>query len=173
MSSIEDEFGVHVDRGPGFTHSPHDDCTGAKHEPEPEPTHYAEDTFDAARFVDAAIDEIKRTTDPTPAQELTSWYVAQARGEIEQLTAKMAEYGGAGRAVDLIQIGQDLAAIGGREVDDEEAAELGVYFYLRGKLSRWTAALLEGRRVSDDTLHDIGVYVRMAQRIRKTGGWPV
>jgi hypothetical protein len=120
---------------------------------------------------DPNVDEPKAETHPI--DELTSWYIGQARSEIEQLTAKMVEYGGAGRAVDLIQIGQDLAAISGREVGDEEAAELGVYFYLRGKLSRWTAALLEGRRVSDDTLHDIGVYVRMAQRIRLKGGWPV
>jgi hypothetical protein len=26
--------------------------------------------------------------------------------------------------------------------------------------------------VSDDSLFDIGVYVRMAQRIRHSGGWP-
>lgn len=107
------------------------------------------------------------------ATELASWWSIQASDEIDMVVAKAVEYGGGGAAIDLIQIGQDIAAVAGMgEVSDEEATELGIYFYLRGKLSRWTAALIEGRRVSSDTLLDIGVYVRMAQRNRQVGGWP-
>lgn len=100
--------------------------------------------------------------------ELTDWWVELATQEADKVVPKAVEYG----ALDLIQIGQDLALCAGREVTDEEAAEMGVYFYLRGKLARWTDAVITGRRVSDDTLHDIGVYVRMAQRIRAKGSWP-
>lgn len=104
--------------------------------------------------------------------ELNDWWVETARKEIDDMTAKMVEYGGNGRAEDLIQIGQTLALTSGRKVDDEEATELGIYFYLIGKMARWTAAVVEGDRPSDDTLHDISVYTRMAQRARHSGGWP-
>lgn len=104
--------------------------------------------------------------------ELSKWWVESAHKEIADMTIKMVEYGGNGRAEDLIQIGQTLAATAGRKIDDEEATELGIYFYLVGKIARWTAAVVEGDRPSDDTLHDISVYVRMAQRTRFAGGWP-
>jgi hypothetical protein len=101
-------------------------------------------------------------------QELRSWWLNIASSEVEAVVPKAVEYG----ATDLRDIGRDLAAISGRTVTDEEAAELGVFFYARGKLSRWVDAVIRGDRVSDDTLHDLGVYVRMAQRIRSHGGWP-
>ena len=107
-------------------------------------------------------------------QELEEWWHGQAADEVEPLLKKMTEYGGRGRAVDLIDIGVELGRLMGREdISDAEATELGIYFYVRGKFSRWFAALSEGNRVSDDTLYDIGIYIRMAQRVRKTGGWPV
>lgn len=56
--------------------------------------------------------------------------------------------------------------------DEEIYAELGIWFYLVGKMARWRSAVRRGERVSDDTLHDIGVYARMAQRVRETGRWP-
>lgn len=107
----------------------------------------------------------------TPSQLealLTEWWMDKAEEEVRRTVPKAVEYG----ALDLIQIGQDLALTAGREVTDEEAAELGVYFYVRGKLARWTDAIVRGDRVSDDTLFDLGVYIRMAQRIRDAGGWP-
>lgn len=106
------------------------------------------------------------------ATELGTWWTLAASAEIDMVVKKAVEYGGNGAAIDLIQIGQDLATVMGRKVTDEEATEIGIYFYLRGKLARWTAALVEGRRVSSDTLLDIGIYVRMAQRNREVGGWP-
>jgi len=107
----------------------------------------------------------------TPSQLealLTEWWMDKAEEEVRRTVPKAVEYG----ALDLIQIGQDLALTAGRTVTDEEAAELGVYFYVRGKLARWTDAIVRGDRVSDDTLFDLGVYIRMAQRIRDAGGWP-
>lgn len=105
---------------------------------------------------------------PEPEQELADWWFSKAQAEVEGTVAKAIEYG----SVDLLDLGRDLARCMDREVTDAQAAELGVYFYLRGKFARWSAAVLEGRQISDDTLFDIGVYVRMAQRIRETGGWP-
>lgn len=99
---------------------------------------------------------------------LTEWWLQQAHEEIDRTVPKAIEYS----STDLMDIGHDLARGWGREVDDEEAAELGVFFYLRGKVARWVGAVTAGHRVSDDTLFDIGVYVRMAQRIRFAGGWP-
>lgn len=90
------------------------------------------------------------------------------------MIGKMIEYGGRGRAVDLVEIGRDIALlIGRKEISDAEAVEIGVYFYIRGKMGRWFAAISEGRPVSDDTLHDLSIYVRIVQRAREVGGWPI
>lgn len=113
--------------------------------------------------------------DGNTPQSLEEWWVAKARAEIEDMTAKTAEYGGGGRAHDLIGIGNDLAQAMGRTgstVSDDEATELGIWFYLRGKMGRAMAALIDGRMPSDDTIHDILVYARMVQRTREVGGWP-
>lgn len=102
------------------------------------------------------------------ARDLYDWWVEKAKDEAEAVVPKAVEYG----ADDLVVIGRELALLMGREVDDEEATELGIYFYELGKMARWRSAIREGRRVSDDTLHDVGVYIRMAQRNREVGGWP-
>lgn len=112
--------------------------------------------------------------------ELQGWWEQTAHDEVAQLVAKMTEYGGLSRATDLTEIGRHLVE-GGVKVpahdtiagDEEYLQELGIYFYIVGKMARWSAAIKEGRSVSDDTLLDIGIYVRMAQRARHSGGWPV
>ncbi|WZB38602.1 hypothetical protein SEA_JERA_54 [Microbacterium phage Jera] len=117
----------------------------------------------------------------TRGSALYRWWMQTAHDEIAPMLAKAEEYGGQHRAADLTDIGRDLIAAGVAEgpllgsgaVQDGWMQELGCYFYLRGKVGRWTAAIAEGRPVSDDTLHDIGIYVRMVQRIRAVGGWPV
>lgn len=113
--------------------------------------------------------------EPQEVSELRGWWKQTAHDEVAQLVAKMVEYGGLSRATDLIAIGKSLVDAGVRvpEETDEVYTELGIWFYLRGKLARWEAAIKEGRRVSDDTLLDAGVYIRMAQRTRQAGGWPV
>lgn len=120
----------------------------------------------------------------SPAEELAEWWISTASAEIEPLIAKMQEYGGMGRAIDLEEIGRGLINSGVSPWESpgdgtpralfeiREHQELGIYFYLLGKFARWTAAVKEGRPVSDDTLLDIGIYVRMVQRIRQKGGWP-
>lgn len=105
----------------------------------------------------------------SPAEtELRGWWFDLAEEEINRTVPKAIEYS----STDLVDLGRTLAYIAGRDVEDEEAEELGVFFYLAGKMSRWAGAIKSGRRVSDDTLFDIGVYVRMTQRIRHAGNWP-
>lgn len=99
---------------------------------------------------------------------LASWWRKLADEEIRRTVPKAEEYGSG----DLIRIGRTLAEVAGRTVTDEEAAELGIFFYIEGKLARWADAVARGERPSDDTLFDLGVYVRMAQRVRHSGGWP-
>lgn len=103
--------------------------------------------------------------------EIEAWWMATAQREVEAVVPKAVEYG----STDLIDIGAQLARMTKMNPDlsDADKAELGVYFYLVGKMARWNDAIKAGRKVSDDTLHDIGVYVRMAQRIRAVGGWPI
>lgn len=99
---------------------------------------------------------------------LDDWWLATAEDEIERTVPKVREYG----ATDLIDIGLMLARTMGRTIDIEEATELGIFFYLIGKIARWQSAIERGDRPSDDTLFDIGVYIRMAQRTRYAGSFP-
>ena len=122
-----------------------------------------------------AEDPVNRQAEATQQQNatveaLTDWWMDTARTEVEKVAPKAVEYG----STDLSEIGRTLSQVIGRGEGDSEAAqaELGIYFYLVGKMARWTDAIKSGRPVSDDTLHDIGVYVRMVQRIRDVGGWP-
>lgn len=112
--------------------------------------------------------------------DLATWWRERGEAEAEAVVPKATEYGGAHRASDLIQLGRTIAELinpdyvsGHVEYTDGQLQELACYFYIQGKLGRWHAALLEGRQVSDDTLHDVAVYVKMVQRIRDVGGWPV
>lgn len=131
------------------------------------------------------IDDMLMDSRTGTAQELHSelfnWWMETAENEIAQLEAKAKEYGGGGRANDLIEIGRAMVEAGvaipdwAREdpaAQDQYLTEIGIYFYIRGKMARWAVAVAEGRPVSDDTLLDIGVYVRMVQRSRFRGGWP-
>jgi hypothetical protein len=100
---------------------------------------------------------------------LADWWRDRAEEEIRRTIPKAIEYG----ATDLAEIGRAIARLAAREVKSEQdATELGIYFYLVGKVARWDQALRRGERVSADTLFDLGVYVKMAQRNRDVGGWP-
>lgn len=101
-------------------------------------------------------------------QDLVRWWVELSSEEAERTVPKAIEYG----ADDLIEIGRSLAAVVELDLEPDEAAEWGIYFYMIGKIGRWTAAIRDRRRVSDDTIFDIKVYATMVQRIRAAGGWP-
>lgn len=100
---------------------------------------------------------------------LEMWWTDRSREEMLACIPKAVEYG----STDLAVIGRAQGRLMGRtDMSHEEATELGIFFYLMGKLARWEDAIIHGRRVSDDTLHDASVYIKMQQRNRDVGGWP-
>lgn len=112
---------------------------------------------------------------------MRDWWRQQADREVAMTVPKAIEYGSA----DTIEIGYDLLTtfsgksrvqvyeeFGGPAAADRYAFEVGCYFFIRGKLARFTSALRRGESVSDDTLHDIAVYTKMIQRVREVGAWP-
>lgn len=101
---------------------------------------------------------------------LRNWWEETSEAELVACVPKAVEYG----STDLAVIGRTQGRLMGREnLTHEEATELGIFFYLMGKIARWEDAIINGRRVSDDTLHDVAVYTKMMQRTRAVGGWPV
>ncbi|XAO35661.1 hypothetical protein SEA_FIRECASTLE_54 [Microbacterium phage FireCastle] len=124
--------------------------------------------------------EVQGTRDGVRGTALYRWWMETAHNEIAPMVDKITEYGGSNRATDLTELGRVMVESGVKHPpilagpeQDAFYQELGCFFYLQGKFGRWVAAIKEGRPVSDDTLHDIGIYVRMVQRIRAAGGWPV
>ncbi len=116
------------------------------------------------------MDEAAELTIPPASAEdqLRAWWQATSEAEIEQTVEKAVEYG----STDLIDIGSQLGRFMRRPLSDAEAAELGCWFYLIGKIGRATSALERGDWPSDDTIKDTGIYIKMIQRIRDTGSWP-
>lgn len=103
------------------------------------------------------------------AETLQDWWLEQARQEVEAVAPKAVEYG----STDLAEIGRTMGLLFNRtNLSNEEATEIGIYFYVVGKIARWTSAIKEGRRVSADTIYDAKVYLTMQQRNRAVGGWP-
>jgi hypothetical protein len=116
---------------------------------------------------------MSKHVDPADAkllqEQIADWWLGRAEQEIASVAPKAIEYG----ATDLAEIGRTMGLILNRtDMSHEEATEVGIYFYVLGKMARWTAAIRENRRVSDDTLLDIGIYIKMEQRNRDVGGWP-
>jgi hypothetical protein len=108
-------------------------------------------------------------------QEMIDWWVKTAAGDIESSVEKVREYGG----LDLLMLGQALYRWAycpcknwSKEPTDAFLQELGVYFYIQGKLGRSFSALAAGRMPSDDTVLDLDYYPTMIRRIRTKGSWP-
>jgi hypothetical protein len=138
----------------------------------------ADDGGESTRAVDFEAEALKADI----SQQLIEWWMDKANSDVTSLVDKMIEYGGLGRASDLAEIGRKMidagmpvpnAVLVGVDSKDAYAAEVGIYFYMVGKMSRWSAAIEEGRMVSDDTIHDLKMYATMVQRLRDVGGWPV
>lgn len=100
--------------------------------------------------------------------ELGQWWHDKAEEEVHGVIPKAIEYG----SVDLEIVGFALRQMIGGEIPSSNA-ELGIAFYLQGKVARLMGAYADGRSPSDDTWHDIAVYTKMGQRVRETDGrWP-
>lgn len=100
--------------------------------------------------------------------DLHQWWTDLANTEADEVIPKAIEYG----SNSMTELGHEIAKLSGRKITDAEAIELACYFYIKGKLGRWSDAIVAGTAVSDDTIKDIGVYVRMVQRVRTHGSWP-
>ena len=101
-------------------------------------------------------------------RETREWWIDYATAEVDGMLAKMDEYG----AGDLYKIGETFQAmtfwgIAQDEIDSQTHYELGVLFYLVGKVQRLLSAAERGRPASDDTWHDIAVYAKMVLATRK------
>lgn len=96
-----------------------------------------------------------------------SWWVRDAARTAEATARKCAEYGSG----DLYGIGHGVARLSGRVITDAEAFELGVLFYVLGKIERVLSATQRGSTASDDTWLDLSVYANMV-RAHRAGVWP-
>lgn len=107
----------------------------------------------------------------TPVQEaLAHWWRKTTEAEIQMLLPKVEEYS----AYDLELIGTVMAETIGWEGEPTsgEATEIGISFYVLGKMGRVMGAIREGRLPSEDTWMDLAVYSRMALRAKQAGSWP-
>ena len=107
---------------------------------------------------------------PEPGDGLADWWRNHAESELAMLLPKAGEYS----AYDLEVIGSTMADVIGWTGPRDRAAmtEIGIAFYVIGKVGRIAGALKEGRLPSDDTWLDTAVYAKMVLRTRHSGGWP-
>jgi hypothetical protein len=90
------------------------------------------------------------------------WWINYATEEVDGMLVKMAEYG----AGDLYVIGETFAKLAGLGVTAQEHYEIGVLFYVVGKVQRLLSAVENGNQASDDTWHDLAVYAKMVLATR-------
>lgn len=100
-------------------------------------------------------------------EQFLSWWSTEAAATGAATAAKLEEYG----ASDLVHIGLSMATMMGRTVGDDEAFELGCFFYLYGKVTRALSAYQRHRVPSDDTWLDLSVYAKMVLA-KRAGVWP-
>lgn len=140
-----------------------------RNDPEPKPEEYdGPGLYTADHAAWAARQPQPLTPKEVLARDLNQWWMDTAHEEAVAVVDKAVEYG----ANSMTELGHEIAKLAGRQITDRQAIELACYFYIKGKMGRWSDSIIAGRPVSDDTLGDIGVYVRMAQRVRSHGGWP-
>lgn len=102
----------------------------------------------------------------TNLEGLGKWWAEKSDTLAGAAVPKMIEYG----SDDLTQIGSELLDIAGvHEYSKRQAYEAGVFFYVRGKVSRWSYSVKQQAFVSDDTLHDIITYCMMVLDRRENG----
>ena len=103
-----------------------------------------------------------------PPTDYPGWFHAWVEANAPMIAAKAEEYG----TNSLVEMGRIFARAQGREIDVEEAIELGAFLYAYGKIQRVADAALKGKLPSYDTWNDALVYMSMAMYARDTGRWP-
>jgi hypothetical protein len=116
---------------------------------------------DTPKLLDRQVDN--------PLVELTNWWTNKGCQDAELVVEKYQEYGNTA----LLEVGRQLADVMGRATaTDAEAQELGIWFFMVGKMARWKTAILKGEQASKDTFDDLAIYATMARRVYEKGGWP-
>ncbi|CAB4177881.1 hypothetical protein UFOVP1462_7 [uncultured Caudovirales phage] len=103
---------------------------------------------------------------PPTTQDLANWWLEETKSELKSVIPKAVEYGSS----DLKVIGFALEQMSGKPAQVTHD-ELGIAFYVLGKVARLIGGYADGRAPSDDTWHDIAIYTKMAQYARENGGW--
>lgn len=115
---------------------------------------------------------VEPSTEDEHFEELLTWWRTESELDAQKTIPKAIEYG----SIDLNIIGYALgecipALQAQRREGSTEAAEMGIAFYLLGKIARMVSAYSEGQRPSDDTWMDVTVYSMMGRRVRDRGSW--
>lgn len=124
-----------------------------------------------ADMIDDFEEPTERSVEPEEEELglLRLWWVAKGHEDAALITEKYKEYGNTA----LLEVGQQLADVMGREdITKAEAQELGIWFFMMGKMARLKSAILRGDQASEDTWQDLTCYSMMGRRIRSEGGWP-
>jgi len=122
--------------------------------------------FNEWQDVAAALRQETPTKDAPTVQNLADWWLEETKLELDSVLPKAIEYGSA----DLKVIGFALSQMIG-EPKGVTNDELGIAFYVLGKVARLIGGYADGRSPSTDTWHDIAIYTKMAQYARENGGW--
>ena len=122
--------------------------------------------FEEWQDVAAALRKETPVKDAPTVQDLANWWLDETKFELDSVLPKAVEYGSA----DLKVIGFALSQMIG-EPKGVTNDELGIAFYVLGKVARLVGGYADGRKPSDDTWHDIAIYTKMAQYARENGGW--
>lgn len=122
--------------------------------------------FNEWQDVAAALRKETPAKDAPTVQSLADWWLEETQLELDSVLPKAVEYGSA----DLKVIGFALSQMIG-EPKGVTNDELGIAFYVLGKVARLIGGYADGRSPSSDTWHDIAIYTKMAQYARENGGW--
>jgi len=99
---------------------------------------------------------------------LDLWWAEVSTEDLQATVPKMQEYG----ALDLVECGRAVAKMGDwDDLTDAQLIELGIAFYVKGKVERLMEAYRLHRMPSEDTWKDITVYSMMGRAARMRGGW--
>jgi hypothetical protein len=98
--------------------------------------------------------------------DFMQWWHTHSEDALDAILPKVREYG----STDLHIVGEALLKMMPQLEGKVHAAELGISFYLLGKVGRIIGGYADGHAPSDDTWYDTGIYALMAQRVRATGG---
>src|SRR3546814_1306884 len=79
--------------------------------------------------------------------DLHQWWVDLATVEADKVVPKAVEYG----SHSMTELGHEIAKLSNRKLTDAEAIELACYFYIKGKMGRWSDAIVAGKPVCNDT----------------------